>query len=95
MKKRIFIIGYSANKGGVEASIKDLWIVMITLIYLGAKILPAIDNFIIWILYATVVSVATFATFIIVDSIFDRKALFNILNIIGYKSNSIKTINES
>lgn len=70
-------------------------IVMILLVFTGIQIIPDIDNFFIWILYALVVSVLTFVCFIIVDSVFDRKAFFNILNMFGIKITYMNLVNKS
>lgn len=51
------------------------WLINLTLlvifVYLGSIHIPEIENFIVWLLYATLVSIVVFPSYMIIDSIFD------------------------
>lgn len=49
-------------------------LVMCGAVYIGLRIIPFIDNFVVWALYSLLVSAIIFPLFVIIDTIFDCKS---------------------
>lgn len=58
--------------------------VMIAVVFVVNKLLPEIDNYLIWAGNAVWVTLLTFAIYLLVDSIFDKKAFMMIKNLISH-----------